>query len=65
MLELLLLIGLVYWIGTDLGDKAGVIAIAVLAVVLLAAFIGACRDGDKAYGNFVKYWKDGGPNGRT
>ena len=62
MLELLLLIGIVYWIGTDLGDKAGVIALAVLIVILLGLFVSAWHDGDKAYGNFVKYWKDGGDN---
>ena len=61
MLELLLLVGIVYWIGSDLGDKAGVIAIAVLILFLLVMFIGACRDGDKAFNNFVDYWKDGGP----
>ena len=62
MLELLLLVGIVYWIGTDLGDNAGVIALAVLIVILVGMFIGACRDGNKAYNNFVDYWKDGGPN---
>ena len=61
MLELLLLVGIVYWIGSDLGDTAGVIAIAVLILFLLVMFIGACRDGDKAFNNFVDYWKDGGP----
>ena len=62
MLELLLLIGLVYWIGTDLGDKAGVIALAVLIVIVIGLLIGAGRDNNKAYNNFVDYWKDGGPD---
>ena len=62
MLELLLLIGLVYWIGTDLGDNAGVIALALLIVIVIGLLIGAGRDNNKAYGNMVDYWKDGGPN---
>lgn len=62
MLELLLLIGLVYWIGKDLGDNAGMIALAVLIVIVIALLIGAGRDNNKAFGNLVDYWKDGGPD---
>ena len=63
MIELLLLIGIVYWIGTSFGDHAGTIALAVVLVILVALFVGAWRDGDKAFSNFVDYWKNGGPNG--
>ena len=64
MIELLLLIGLVYWIGTAFGDSAGVIALAVLIGFVLILFIGACRDGNRAYGNWVRYLADGGPEKR-
>lgn len=64
MIELLMLIGIVYWLGTTFGDDVGTIAISVLIVGLL---IGLCRAGrsvNKAYGNFIDYWAEGGPNKR-
>lgn len=61
MIELIMLIGVVYWIGTTFGDAAGTIAISLLAVLLIGLIVSGCRKGDKAYGNMVRYWANGGP----
>ena len=64
MIELLLLIGIVYGIGKGFGDHAGTVALAILIIGLVVAFASACRKGDRAFGNFVDYWSEGGPDRR-
>lgn len=58
MIELLLLIGIVYWIGTEHGDEAGTIALAVLVVCLLIALFCAAGKGNRAVSNFIDEWAD-------
>ena len=60
MLDLILLVVVVYWIGKDLGDRAGMIALAIAIVIVLSIFGRAWRRSDRAYGNFVEYWAEGG-----
>lgn len=62
MIGLLLLIGIVYWVGTEFGDSAGTIALAILIVGLLIGLCCAGRDVDRATNNFVDYWAEGGPD---
>lgn len=62
MIELALLIGIVYWIGSDLGERAGTIALAVVILLVLGILAGAWKKNDRAYGNFVEYWSEGGPD---
>ena len=62
MLELLLLIGIVYWIGSECGDSAGTIALAILIAGLLIGLCCAGRKVDRATNNFVDYWAEGGPD---
>lgn len=64
MIELALILGLIYWIGTEFGDHIGTILLGILIVVLIIAFCGAWRKGDKAYSNFVDYWAEGGADRR-
>ena len=61
MLMLGLLIGLVIWMGNKFGDGAGVIGVGALVVLLAVLFCKAWSDESKAYGNWVEYWKEGGP----
>ena len=58
MLTLIGLIAVVIWIGNRFGDHAGTVALAVLLVFLGVLFVSGWRDTDKAYGNWVDYWKD-------
>lgn len=60
MFELIVLIGIVYWIGTKWGDHAGTIALAVLIVFLLILFISGWRKDSRAYGNRIDYWSKSG-----
>ena len=62
MLELLLLIGLVYWIEQSFGENAMAWALGILLIVLLVAFVKLGRDSDRAYINFIRHWRDGGPD---
>ena len=61
MTELLLIIGGIYLLGKNLGDNVGVILTAVLVICLVLGVLSAGRKSDRAYGNFVDYWADGGP----
>lgn len=62
LLELLILLLGVYWTGTTFGDAAGTLALWILIAVLIALFIRGWRDSSQAFGNFVRYWRDGGPD---
>lgn len=62
VLELLLLILCVYWIGESFGENAESWALAILLIALIAALVKAGRDSDRAYVNFIRHWRDGGPD---
>ena len=62
MIGLIGLVAVVYWVGTRFGMRAGVIATAVAVVILLVLFCGGWSDHSKAEHNWVRYWKDGGPD---
>ena len=64
MLALLLLLYGVYEIGEAYGEIAESWAMGILMLVLLIVFIKVGRDNDRAYGNAVRYWRDGGPDRR-
>ena len=64
MLTLILLICLVYWLGTTFGDNVGVIALAVLLLGLLILFCRGWSDTTRAFGNWVRYWSKGGDGKR-
>ena len=58
------LIGLllvVYWIGSEFGESAGVIGIVVLLVLLGGMFLSGWKKGDRAVRNWTEYWSEGGP----
>lgn len=65
MLALIAIIAILYWIITSVGVQTGAIAILVLAGVFVVALCKAGSDQNKAYANRVKYWKNGGPDGRV
>lgn len=60
MLTLILLIGLVYWIGTTFGDTAGVIATAAAVLLILVLFCKGWGESTRAFANWVHYWSKGG-----
>lgn len=61
MIDLLLIIGIIYLVGTHLGEKAGTVLTVIVVVSIVLAVCKAMADSDKAYGNWVDYWKRGGP----
>ena len=56
MLFLIGMIAVVYWIGTTWGDTAGEIALVVAVVIVLAMFIHAWIEDDRAWAHRVHYW---------
>lgn len=60
MLELLLLLGGIYYLGTKYGDHIGEILLAVLVIVLILLFCSGWKDSGRAVGHWIDYWKDGG-----
>ena len=65
MLGLILLIGLVYLIGTTYGDSAGVAAMAVAVLILVILMCRGWHETSRAYGNWVRYWSRGEEPGRS
>ena len=61
MLGLIMMIGLVYLIGTTFGDDAGVVAISVAVLILIVLFCRGWSSTSRAYGNWVRYWDKGIP----
>ena len=57
MFEIILIIGGIYWVITKFGEQAGAIAIGIVAVLLVIGLVKASHDLDRAYLNFVDYWK--------
>lgn len=53
---LIVLIGIVYWIGTTFGDSAGAIAIAALIVFLVSLAVHEDHKDWEAYQNRRDYW---------
>ena len=64
MLGLILLFGLVYLIGTEFGDGAGVVAMAIAILILIVLFCRGWSSTSRAYGNWVRYWSRGDEPGR-
>lgn len=64
MLTLILLVGLVYWIGTTFGDSAGVAATAIAVVLLLIMVCRGFSEAGRAGGNWIRYWSRGEEPGR-
>lgn len=62
MIELILLIGLIYWAGTSIGDWAGVLGMGLLAVLVIGLLIHVAGKQNRAYGHWVDYWAEGGPD---
>lgn len=62
VIMLLLLLGLVIWAGNTFGDWAGVLGVSLLAVLLIGLFCSAWGKDGRAYGNWVNYWAEGGPD---
>lgn len=60
MIGLIVLIGVVLWIGNTHGDGAGTIALWVLIGALVIGLISAGGKVNKAHSNFIDYWADGG-----
>ncbi len=61
MLGLILLVGAVYLIGTELGDGVGVAATAIAVLIVLVLFCKGWGDTSRAFGNWVRYWDKGIP----
>lgn len=61
MLTLILLIGLVYWIGTTFGDSAGAVALWLLILFLVILFCRGWSESTRAVGNWIRYWSRGEP----
>ena len=62
MLELLFLIGVLYYISENMGEEALSWAIGILLVLLIIGLASAGRKSDRAYVNFIDYWEKGGPD---
>ena len=58
MLELLAVLGVIYYLGKKYGDEVGATLIGILAVVMICLMISGFRSGGKAIGNWVEYWKN-------
>lgn len=61
MLTLILLIGLVYLIGTTFGDSAGTAALWLLILLLLILVCWGFSEAGRAGGNWIRYWSRGKP----
>ena len=64
MLAFVGLLLVVYWIGTEFGESAGVIAISALVVLIVCMLFSADRKQARAHRNWVNYWAKGGPERR-
>lgn len=62
MLELLFLIGVLYFISENMGEEALSWAIGIILILLVIGLVHAGRKSDRAYGNFIDYWEKGGPS---
>lgn len=62
MLELLFLIGVLYFISENMGEEALSWAVGILLILLVIALVRVGRKSDRAYGNFIDYWEKGGPS---
>lgn len=62
MLELLILLGVLYFISENMGGEALSWAVGILLVLLIIGLVSAGRKSDRAYGNFIDYWEKGGPD---
>ena len=60
MLGLMLMIGVVYWLGTTFGDGVGVAATAIAVLILLIMCCRALSETSRAHWNWVRYWSKGG-----
>ena len=60
VLELILILGGIYYLGTKYGDSVGVVLIGLLVIVLLCLFCSGWRSGGKAIGHWIDYWSEGG-----
>ena len=57
----ILLVAFLVYVGGGNGEW-GVVAVAVVIGLLLLGLISGAKQENKAYGNFVDYWAEGGPN---
>ena len=61
MFALLCMIGVIFYVGNKYGEHAAAIAILIGLGILVVAYLIAGHNVNKAYGNFINYWANGGP----
>ena len=59
MLGLIVMAGVVYWLGTTFGDDVGVAATAIAVLIVLILFCRGWSETSRAFGNWVRYWSRG------
>ena len=58
MFALIFVVAVIYFIGTNFGDHAAAIAVLIAMGLFIVLFIKAGHDNNKAYNNWVNYWKN-------